>query len=131
MNNTIKFSLITAGVVIFLIIISKIPGKSLNSKTTINIECVISSCQRLLKSAKQNSNPFVAFMFANSANCMLTTLKKLFTEKYISSKVSMNISSFGEDLRLFQQEKLDTIRSHDPVAALDLEESISEVDWFV
>ena len=129
MNADLKYALIVFGVIIFLLLLTKLPG--LKNKRPENVslaqfQIIVSDVKKLYNLAKQDSNLLLAVLHTTSALSKLSAIQQLDTSRQLSKKLDVDFENLRMEISKLQQNKLHDINLMCPGLALDY-----ELDWTI
>lgn len=129
MNENLKYTLITLGVIIGLLFLTKLPGIKSKRSETIEIakfEALLKDVKRLWNLAKQDQNKMLSVIHATSALSKLNAIVELDASRQLTKKLDVDFEMLRLAIQKLQQEKLNDINRICPGLALD-----HELDWTV
>lgn len=129
MEAQLKYALIVFGVLVFLILLSKIP--SIKNKRAENIpvaqfQALVSEVKKLWNLGKQDKNLLLSVMHTTSALSKLSTIQQLDASRQLAKKLDLDFEALRLEIQKLQQNKLHEINTMCPGLALDY-----ELDWTV
>ena len=129
MDDSIKYSLIVFAVILFLLVLSKLPGLSVSrgEKVTVDqIRAIGDEARRLFYISKQDQNPLLSLLHATIALSKLHTLKMVGPSHRISKKLDIDIDALKEEISSYHRKKIQEINTRCPTLSL-MDDGI---DWF-
>ena len=129
MDADLKYALIVFAAIIFLLLLTKVPGlknKRPESVSLAQFQIIVSDVKKLWNLAKQDKNLLLSVMHSTSALSKLSAIQQLDTSRQLAKKLDLDFEALRIEIQKLQQNKLHEINSMCPGLALDY-----ELDWTI
>jgi hypothetical protein len=129
MNDVQKYALYVFGVVVGLILLTKLPSMRARRSEVVNMtqfQLVVADIKRLFSLARQDRNALLSVMHTTAALSKLNCLLQLDSSRSLAKKLDIDFESLRLSIQNLQQDKMHEINKQCPALALD-----HELDWSV
>ena len=133
MENDFKYSLIVLGVIIILLLLSKLPGHSIHRGERVELtqlQALGDEAKRMFVMARQDQNPLLALLHSTRAMSKVHTLRLLGPPHRLAKKLDLDLNALKSEISLFQTQKINEINATCPLLSLTDSDSVDS-DWFV